>query len=131
MKEKIAQGKEFKIYLDKAILLNPEDYSIIHMRGRYSFGVASLSWIERKVASTLFETPPTATYEEAISDFLEVEKLVKKGWIENRVFLARSYQAINNKEKVVEYLKFAKELEPTDESEKALLIEVDALLKKC
>jgi len=128
MKEKIEQGKNFKGYLDKAISLNPQDYSIMHMRGRYSFGVASLSWIERKVASTLFATPPTATYEEAISDFLEVEKFKK--WIENRLFLARSYHAINDKQKMVDYLRSAKELEPADESEKALLVEVDMLLKK-
>jgi len=128
-KEKIEQGNAFKIYLDKALSLNSQDHAILHMRGRFAYNVAGLSWIERKIASALFATPPTATYDEAIVDFLEVEKL-RSGWIENKVYLSRSYLARNDKENALQHLKIAKNLVPVDESEKTLLKEVDILLKK-
>lgn len=37
--------------------------------------VAQLSWIEKKVAAALFETPPTSTIHEALQNFLKVDKI--------------------------------------------------------
>ena len=36
------------------------------------YAVASVSWIEKKVAATLFATPPNSTYEEALESFEKV-----------------------------------------------------------
>lgn len=52
--------------------MNPNEYSLLHMRGRFSFSVSNLSWIERKAAATFFATPPTATVDDALADFLAV-----------------------------------------------------------
>jgi hypothetical protein len=57
--------------------MNPQEYSLLHMRGRFSYSVANLSWFERKAASALFATPPTATIDEALADFLEVSVWIK------------------------------------------------------
>jgi hypothetical protein len=62
----------FQDFLDRALAMEAKESSLLHMRGRFAFSVASLSWMERKLAATFFATPPTATFDEAIADFLEV-----------------------------------------------------------
>lgn len=52
--------------------MKPQEKTLLHMRGRFSYSVASLTWLERKAASAFFASPPEATYDEAIADFLEV-----------------------------------------------------------
>jgi hypothetical protein len=37
--------------------------------------VASISWIQRKLAAAIFATPPTATYDDAIAHLLKCEEL--------------------------------------------------------
>lgn len=37
--------------------------------------VAALSWVERKIANTLFGNVPEASYEDAINSFEEAKKL--------------------------------------------------------
>ena len=53
--------------------------------------IAQLSWIERKMASTLFANPPEASLPEAIDHFLMAESLKPDGWKENRLFLAKCH----------------------------------------
>ncbi|KHJ83298.1 hypothetical protein OESDEN_17005, partial [Oesophagostomum dentatum] len=87
-KEKIEEGGKFKQLLDKALAMDSKEFSLLHMRGRYSYSVASLSWIERKAAAVFYATPPTATMEEALEDFLAAYE-VKPDWIENLIYIAR------------------------------------------
>ena len=53
--------------------------------------VVQLSWIERKMAATLFASPPTASLPEAITHFLQAERLKPDGWKENRLFIAKCF----------------------------------------
>ena len=53
--------------------------------------MSSLSWIERKVAATIYSNLPTGSIEEALGHFQNAEKLRSKPWKENRLFLARCY----------------------------------------
>ena len=129
-KEKIEQGGKFKEYLDRALAINGREYSLLHMRARYAFSVAGLSWLERKAAAVLYSTPPTATYEEALSDFLNAYK-ERPDWIENLVYIARCYLELKNKTDAKRYLTEAVAIQPADESEKLLLEEARKLLNKC
>jgi hypothetical protein len=118
------------------------------MRGRFSFSVASLSWLERKAAATFFASPPEATYEDAIRDFEAVCKL-KPEWFDNRLYLAKvgvwlfaldsnfptnsqAYLAKGDKKAAVEQLKQAVKIEDTDEDgeETDAMKEARELLKK-
>ncbi|KAH7715898.1 Protein RMD-2 c [Aphelenchoides avenae] len=129
-KEKIQEGYVFKDFLDRALAMDAKESSLLHMRGRFAFSVASLSWMERKLAATFFATPPTATFDEAIADFLEVEKLRPAQWIDNLLYLARSYVAKGDKAAAVPHLRTAEKIEPADDADRESLREVAALLQK-
>jgi len=87
--EKIRDGYEFKKHIDLAASLNPLDYITQHLLGRFCYEVCQLSWLERRMAATLFSEPPTASLEEAIQHFSQAEALKPDGWKENRLFLAK------------------------------------------
>jgi len=87
--EKISDGYEFKKHIDLAAQLNPTDYITQHLLGRFCYEVCQLSWVERRMASTLFAEPPSATLEEAIQHFTQAENLKPDGWKENRLYLAK------------------------------------------
>ncbi|KAI1719219.1 regulator of microtubule dynamics protein 1 [Ditylenchus destructor] len=128
-KEKIENGFVFKGFLDKALAIDPAEYSLLHMRGRFSFNVAGLSWLERNLASALFATPPKATYDDAIADFLEVVS-IKPQWIDNLFYVAKSYIGNNDKANAAKYLNMASEIEPADDAEREIMKEVQTLMKK-
>uniref|UniRef100_A0AAQ4QWC4 Regulator of microtubule dynamics protein 2 n=1 Tax=Gasterosteus aculeatus aculeatus TaxID=481459 RepID=A0AAQ4QWC4_GASAC len=77
------------------------DYETVQnkIKNGYIFKVAQLSWIERKVAATLFGEPPSATVQDALSHFLKVEE-IQPGYSKNNyVFLAKCYKDLGRREK--------------------------------
>jgi len=104
VKEKIMDGFEFKKHIDKAAELNPRDHVTQHLLGRFCYEVSQLSWMERKMASTLFAAPPTASLPEAVQHFLQAERLKPEGWKENRLFLAKCQIGLNDYSGAVSWL---------------------------
>jgi len=104
VKEKILDGFEFKKHIDLAAELNPRDHITQHLQGRFCYEVSQLSWIERKMAATLFAAPPTASLPEAVQHFLQAEKLKPEGWKENRLFLAKCYIGLGDYPTAVAWL---------------------------
>ncbi|KAJ1372290.1 hypothetical protein KIN20_034408 [Parelaphostrongylus tenuis] len=129
-KEKIEEGGKFKNLLDKALAVDQKEYSLRHMRGRYAFSVASLSWIERKAAAVFYSTPPTATLDEALEDFLSAYA-EKPEWMENLMFIARVYLAKHDKQNAKVFLNKIVALAPCDEAEREMVQEATKLLAKC
>lgn len=76
-KSKIQNSFLIKEHALKAQELNPHDATIAHILGRWCFGVANISFIERGIASALFASPPVSSFEEALEHFLRHEQLLK------------------------------------------------------
>ncbi|ESO83509.1 hypothetical protein LOTGIDRAFT_236543 [Lottia gigantea] len=128
--EKIKNGFQIKEHIQRAIDLNPTDPSNHYMLGRWCYSVYMLSWIERKVAATLYASPPSATINDALNSFLEADKLKDTKWKENMLFIAKCYIELRNYEKAKEWLNKASIVPIKDPSDKEAQIEIDALKLK-
>uniref|UniRef100_A0A8R1TWI4 Regulator of microtubule dynamics protein 1 n=2 Tax=Onchocerca TaxID=6281 RepID=A0A8R1TWI4_ONCVO len=129
-KEKIEQGKIFKAYLDRAIKMQSTEYSLLHSRGRFSYEVANLSWIEKRLCNALFSQVPDSSIDEALNDFLEAEKYSPNVWPENLLYIARCYVVMKNKKLAKKYLEKVEMVERLDEAELEALIEVRTAVSK-
>ncbi|KAL6743281.1 hypothetical protein Aduo_016337 [Ancylostoma duodenale] len=91
LRDKINLGFEFKTYLDRAVALQPSSFELLHMRGRFTYQVASLSFLER-LAARAIGTLPQVSLEAALKDLLEAEQL-RPGVTENRLYIGRVLHA--------------------------------------
>ncbi|XP_058134393.1 regulator of microtubule dynamics protein 2 isoform X3 [Dasypus novemcinctus] len=91
LQNKINYGYCFKEHLDKALELLPGEAFLYYLKGRYCYSVSKLSWIEKKMAATLFGKIPTSTVEEALQNFLKAEELHPGYSKSNYMFLAKCH----------------------------------------
>jgi len=75
--EKIGNSFIIKDCFLEAEKRNPTDGTIKHALGKWCFNVANIGMVERAVASTLFGTPPTSSYQEALDYYLVSDKLME------------------------------------------------------
>ncbi len=74
-KQKIINSYAVRDHTLRAIALDPDYDGWQHVMGRWNFTLADLSWIERTVASIIYETPPEASFEEAEQYFIRASQL--------------------------------------------------------
>ena len=69
-KKRIALSKEIKVEADSTLALNPKHFGAMHILGRWHYGIASLSWLEKSFAKIIYGgVPPGASMEKARSYF--------------------------------------------------------------
>uniref|UniRef100_A0A7N5K5R1 Regulator of microtubule dynamics protein 2 n=2 Tax=Ailuropoda melanoleuca TaxID=9646 RepID=A0A7N5K5R1_AILME len=107
LQNKINYGHRFKEHLDKAIQFLPEEPFLYYLKGRYCYTVSKLSWIEKKMAATLFGKIPTSTVEEALQNFLKVEELHPGFSKSNYLFLAKCYIDLEQTDNAVKFCNLA------------------------
>ena len=106
IKQKIKYGHEFKEHIDKAIKLDPNDYLLHFMLGRFCFELSSLSWLERRIASTLFGQVPSSNFNEALTAFIRCDKLKPK-WKDNYLWVAKTLIQLKRKEDAKKWVTLA------------------------
>ncbi|CAC5393726.1 RMDN3 [Mytilus coruscus] len=127
---KIKNGYVFKEHIEKAIELNRTDPSNHHLLGRWCYGVYMLSWLERKAAATLFATPPTSTAEDALTHFLEADRLNPGVWKENLLYIGKCYIELRKYSEAVEWLEKASLLPVVSQDDKTAESEIESLLAR-
>ena len=76
-------------HIDTAISLNSNNPNLFHLRGRWRYEVAGLSWLEKKAAAALYASPPESTYDQALNDFMSSERLNGDVWKANLMMVAK------------------------------------------
>jgi len=129
-KEKIENSFKIKEHALKASEINPKDPTPYHILGKWCYGVASISWLERKAASALFATPPESTYEEAVEFFLKSDSIDPK-FRRNSMALAETYYALRKWEDAKKWCKKVMDMPPVTEADKQIIQQATALLARC
>ncbi|XP_008583349.1 PREDICTED: regulator of microtubule dynamics protein 2 [Galeopterus variegatus] len=107
LQNKISYGHCFKEHLDIAIQLLPEEPYLYYLNGRYCYTVSKLSWIEKKMAATLFGKIPSSTVQEALYNFLKVEELHPGYSKSNYMYLAKCYIDLEKNQDALKFYNLA------------------------
>lgn len=130
IKERVTQLENVKKHMERAIELNQDDPTSRYILGEFAFGLADLPWYQRKLVSTIFATPPSGTYEEALENFLKAESLEADFYSMNKLMIGKCYYQLKNNEKAKEYLVKAAAQQVQNEDDRKCKEEAEALLKK-
>ena len=129
-KEKIKYGHEFKEHADIALKLDPNDPLLQLMYGRWAYCVASLSWIERKIAQTIYGNIPNADYDTALNAFKKVDQL-RPNWKENHLWMAKVLIAQKNTSSAKKWIEKGLSLPSSNVSDEVSHKELTHLKSKC
>uniref|UniRef100_A0A0V0GDU5 Regulator of microtubule dynamics protein 1 n=1 Tax=Triatoma dimidiata TaxID=72491 RepID=A0A0V0GDU5_TRIDM len=66
-----------------------------------------MPWYQRKIASMIFTTPPTSSFEEALGYFNKAEEVDPRFYSHNLLMLGKTYIKLNKEDKARYYLDLA------------------------
>lgn len=129
-KIKISNAYTIKDHLETALELNPKDATTAHCIGVWCKVFAELPWYQQKIASILFATPPTSSYEEAIELFELAEKIEPNFYSVNLLELGYCYKMVGDVKRAMLYLDKAAHYPAANEEDKQSAEKANALLKE-
>ncbi|XP_062061629.1 regulator of microtubule dynamics protein 3 [Lepus europaeus] len=127
IQRRIQSGFSFKEHVDKAIALQPENPKAHFLLGRWCYQVSHLSWLEKKTATALFESPLSATVQDALSSFLKVEELQPGFSKAGRVYISKCYRELGKNSEARRWMKLALELPDVTNEDSALQKDLEEL----
>nr|XP_026690145.1 regulator of microtubule dynamics protein 3 [Ciona intestinalis] len=129
-KEKIEYGYELKEHIERALEIQPDEPTLHFMLGRWCWGVYMLTWIERKLAATLFATPPTATVDDALKSFLKAEEIDPGFYKSNQYYVAKCYYEKSDYSNAKKWLQCAAQLPCKNKDDRDTHRDLQQLLAK-
>jgi tetratricopeptide (TPR) repeat protein len=127
---KIEMGYKYKEHIDKAISLSPEEKTLHHLRGRFCYEVAGVSWLEKKAAAALFGSPPESSYEEALESLMKAEERSSEDWKTNALYIAKCHLKLTDVPTAVEWLHKAYNMPTNTPEDYTTQTEVEELLSQ-
>jgi tetratricopeptide (TPR) repeat protein len=127
-KQKIENSYAVREHTMKAIELDPTNDSNYHVMGRWHFALADLSWVERKIASIIYATPPAASFEKAVEYFSKAHELNPTD-IRHLLWLGKSYAKLDQNDNAIKALKQALALPAKSDADKNQQKEAKELLE--
>ncbi|XP_060603059.1 regulator of microtubule dynamics protein 1-like isoform X2 [Ruditapes philippinarum] len=103
-KQRLINAVQVKEHFQKAIELNPKDATSIHSLGQWCFTFAAMPWYQRKLAAVIYASPPSSTFEEALTYFLQAEETEPNFYSMNLLMLGKTYMRLKDAEMALTYL---------------------------
>ena len=103
-KEKIANAKDIRKYLDISLKSDPNYFLAWHVLGRWHYEISSLNFFERSAVKLLYGGLPASSFRESVAAFERSEALTS-GFILNYFELAKAYQRNGQTSKAISTLK--------------------------
>jgi len=97
-KVKLNNAPAMKEHFQRAAELCPTDSTSHYLIGMWCFSFADLSWYERKIATVVFGTPPSSSYEEALEHFEHGESMNPGFYSANQFMLGLMNKKLGKKE---------------------------------
>ncbi len=127
-KEKIRYVKEIKIYAEKTVAINPQNFKAWHIIGKWHYEVSNLNFMERTAIKLFFGGIPESSFAAAIQAY-EKAKSINPFFCSNYLELAMAYNKCNQHSKAVANLKSMLALQDKTEDDAILKKQASALLK--
>lgn len=125
--QKIKNSYKVAEHTKIAIELDPDDDGNYHVMGRWHYTLADLSWIERKIASWVYATPPEASFEEA-RDYFAKAISIDPSDIRNYVWLGKTYEELDDEDAAAKAYRDALKITADSDSDRILQDEARELL---
>lgn len=111
--------------------LNPQDPVSYYVLGSYYYALADIPWWQSKIMSTIFDNPPTSTFECALEHCLKAEQLdLKYFQTVNWLVIGKAYERLKDTIKAKEYYSKTISSDPSFEAGRKAVLEAEKLLKK-
>jgi hypothetical protein len=128
-KEKIAAVKELKMYAEKAVAVNPNNFRGWHILGKWHYEVSNLNSFERGAAKLFFGALPASSLASSIACY-EKAKALSNTFSLNYLELAKAYKRNGEKAKAIAQLNYLLILKNVTTDDAKIKQEASTLLKK-
>ncbi|GLE01243.1 hypothetical protein PINS_up010073 [Pythium insidiosum] len=129
LKDKLAGAFVIREHMERAIALDPQDATSRNIMGQWCLAFADMTWLERRAATALFGTPPTATYDEALAHLLAAERISPGFWKKNAFLIAQTYHKMKREDDAREWLRKAHAVAVTTREDEEVALEIAKLMK--
>ncbi len=127
--EKIKAVKEIKLYAEKCVRIDPNNFKGYHVLGKWHYEVSDLNNVEKWLVKVTYGALPKASLDEAIR-FYEKSKQLNPGFLLNYLELAKAYHRKENDKQAIALLEYMLKLPEVSTDDASIKSQGRQLLKE-